>query len=143
MSLNNPKWFIKQIYAFLSQKDPTITKKEVREASKAAYHNYELQKEDNKRMGRLAIEKAREMGVGIIVLAGRPYHIDPEINHGVNSLITSLGWAVVSEDCVADLVKGQRVKSVDLSFPLVQRCPLCNAEQGYGAGTAGILWMWH
>lgn len=109
VSLNDPKWFAKQAYEFLSQKDPTITKKEVREAAKAAYHNYELQKEDNKRMGRQAIEKAREMGVGIIVLAGRPYHIDPEINHGVNSLITSLGWAVISEDCVADLVEPVKV----------------------------------
>lgn len=37
----------------------------------------------------------------IIVLAGRPYHIDPEINHGINDLITSFGFVLVSEDAVA------------------------------------------
>ena len=36
-----------------------------------------------------------------IVLAGRPYHIDPEINHGINDLITSFGFVLVSEDAVA------------------------------------------
>ena len=34
----------------------------------------------------------------IIVLSGRPYHLDPEINHGIDKLITSLGAAVISED---------------------------------------------
>ena len=45
--------------------------------------------------------RARTEGQPIIVLAGRPYHVDPEINHGINQLITSLGlrpWS--SEDCV-------------------------------------------
>ena len=37
------------------------------------------------------------------MLAGRPYHIDPEINHGIHKLITSLDMAVVTEDCVAHL----------------------------------------
>ena len=36
----------------------------------------------------------------IIVLAGRPYHIDPEINHGIHKLITSLGMAVITEDSI-------------------------------------------
>ena len=35
------------------------------------------------------------------MLAGRPYHIDPEINHGINDLITSFGFVLVSEDAVA------------------------------------------
>ncbi len=49
------------------------------------------------------ISKAREEGKMIIVLAGRPYHIDREINHGINKLITSLGMAVVTEDSVSEL----------------------------------------
>ena len=49
------------------------------------------------------IAAAREEGKKIIVLAGRPYHIDKEINHGINKLITSLGMAVVTEDSVSDL----------------------------------------
>lgn len=46
---------------------------------------------------------ARKRGKKIIVLAGRPYHIDPEINHGIHKLIASLGLAVVTEDGVASL----------------------------------------
>ncbi|MDR0947721.1 MAG: acyl-CoA dehydratase activase [Ruminococcus sp.] len=46
------------------------------------------------------VNKAREIGKPIIVLAGRPYHIDPEINHGIHKLITSLGFAVITEDSV-------------------------------------------
>ena len=51
------------------------------------------------------INEARASGRKIIVLAGRPYHIDKEINHGIHKLITSLGMAVVSEDAVASLVR--------------------------------------
>ena len=49
------------------------------------------------------IQKARERKMPIIVLSGRPYHIDPEINHGIQKLITSLGLAVITEDSVAHL----------------------------------------
>lgn len=49
------------------------------------------------------IDQARAEGRSIIVLAGRPYHIDKEINHGIHKLITSLGMAVVTEDSVAHL----------------------------------------
>lgn len=51
------------------------------------------------------IEQARREKRKIIVLAGRPYHIDKEINHGIHKLITSLGMAVVTEDSVAMLAK--------------------------------------
>lgn len=51
-------------------------------------------------MGEKIINKARENNQKIIVLAGRPYHIDKEINHGIHKLITSLNLAVVSEDAV-------------------------------------------
>ena len=50
------------------------------------------------------IANARSKGQKIIVLAGRPYHIDPEINHGIHKLITSLGLAVVTEDSVSNLI---------------------------------------
>ena len=49
------------------------------------------------------ITQAKDEGRKIIVLAGRPYHIDKEINHGIHKLITSLGMAVVTEDSVAHL----------------------------------------
>jgi predicted nucleotide-binding protein (sugar kinase/HSP70/actin superfamily) len=52
--------------------------------------------------------KAEQLGKQAVVLAGRPYHLDNEINHGINKLLTSLGLAVLSEDGVYD--KGNEVK---------------------------------
>lgn len=49
------------------------------------------------------VSTARKEGRKIIVIAGRPYHIDPEINHGIHKLITSLGMAVITEDSIAHL----------------------------------------
>ena len=57
--------------------------------------------------GEKILAKARKEGRPIVVLAGRPYHIDPEINHGIGKLLTSLGIAVLSEDSVFD--KGKQV----------------------------------
>ena len=50
--------------------------------------------------GRRIAEKAEREGKRIVVLAGRPYHVDPEINHGIDKLLCSLGFAVLSEDAV-------------------------------------------
>lgn len=55
------------------------------------------------------ISEARAAKKPIIVLAGRPYHLDPEINHNINKLITSLGMAVISEDALA-FYKNEKVK---------------------------------
>ena len=51
------------------------------------------------------MDQARAEGRRIIVLAGRPYHVDPEINHGIDTLLTRFGAAVVTEDSVSGLVK--------------------------------------
>ncbi|MCQ2416412.1 MAG: acyl-CoA dehydratase activase [Oscillospiraceae bacterium] len=56
------------------------------------------------------IQQARKDGRNIIVLAGRPYHIDKEINHGIHKLITSLGMAVISEDSVAALATAGKLR---------------------------------
>ncbi len=56
------------------------------------------------------IRWARENGRRIIVLSGRPYHVDPEINHGIDGLISSFGLVVVTEDAVAHHVDKLNVK---------------------------------
>ena len=49
-----------------------------------------------------------------IVLAGRPYHVDPEVNHGIDTLITSLGLCVLTEDSVSDKAEAKRpIRVVD------------------------------
>ena len=78
-----------------------ITLEEVSAASQAAYANYQAFKDEIRQQGQKAIAYAKEFGLRTIVLAGRPYHIDPEINHGINRLLTSLGFVVLTEDCVS------------------------------------------
>ena len=51
------------------------------------------------------IAKAEKEGRHIMVLSGRPYHVDPEINHGIDKLIASFGVAIVSEDVVSPKVE--------------------------------------
>ena len=77
-----------------------IPKRETVAAVKAAYAAYE---EDLRARGREYIAQARAEGRPILVVAGRPYHMDPEINHGINDLITSYGFVLVTEDAVAYL----------------------------------------
>ena len=78
-----------------------IPRREVVHAIRAAYQAYDLYKQELRAVGQSYIDKARAEGRPIIVMAGRPYHIDPEINHGINDLITSFGFVLVSEDAVA------------------------------------------
>lgn len=60
-------------------------------------------KADVRRKGEETVRYINENNIHAIVLAGRPYHIDPEINHGIPKIISSLGFAVLSEDSVAHL----------------------------------------
>ena len=70
-------------------------------AIRAADRAYGRYKQESRAGGQSYIDKARAEGRPIIVMAGRPYHIDPEINHGINDLVTSFGFVLVSEDAVA------------------------------------------
>ena len=78
-----------------------IPRREAVSAIRAAYQAYDRYKEEVHRTGQQYIDQARAQGLPIIVLAGRPYHIDPEINHGIDELVGSFGFVVVSEDAVA------------------------------------------
>lgn len=71
----------------------------------AAYEALERYHSDIANKARDIISQARAEKRKIIVLAGRPYHIDKEINHGIHKLITSLGMAVITEDSVAQLAR--------------------------------------
>lgn len=77
---------------------------EVARACKLAYKAYDSYMADIRQEGKKIVELARKEGKKIIVLAGRPYHADPEINHGIHKLICALGFAVISEDAIASLV---------------------------------------
>ena len=79
-----------------------VKSSEVKSALTVGFLELSRYKAQVKNTAKEIIEKARQQGKHIIVLAGRPYHADPEINHGIARLITSLGHAVISEDSVAD-----------------------------------------
>ncbi len=81
-----------------------IPKKETKKAALCAYDAYEAYRQDIIREGEKMIQYAREKGKRIIVAAGRPYHIDPEINHGIDELITSYGLVLITEDAVSHLL---------------------------------------
>lgn len=74
---------------------------EVRRAMQKARTEDERFKKDIYEMGQKALATIKKEGLPAIVLAGRPYHLDPEINHGIDKLITSYGMAVLTEDSVA------------------------------------------
>jgi len=80
-----------------------ITKKEILAASEKAYQEDEKFHKDVAEEAQRAIAYAKEHNMRTVVLAGRPYHLDPEINHGIPELITSYNIAVLTEDSVAML----------------------------------------
>lgn len=82
-----------------------ISKEELREAVKAGRESYQQFKEAMRKEGDKALKYMDDNHVKGIILSGRPYHIDPEINHGIDSVITSLGMVVLTEDSIADRVK--------------------------------------
>ncbi len=80
-----------------------ISKSEVKEAVRLGFAEMENSREAMKKKGEEVMKYLEETGRHGIVLAGRPYHCDPEINHGIPDLITSYGIAVLTEDSVAHL----------------------------------------
>ena len=85
-----------------------FTKKELKEAAQKAEEAHLKFKEDIRTKGEEVISHIKENNLKGIVLAGRPYHIDPEINHGIDTLITSLGLCVLTEDSISHLGEVKR-----------------------------------
>ena len=103
LNINDRKELSKELYACLSPVFHDVTKKEVRKGVDAAFAAYEAHMLAVRRQGEEAVAWARAHGKRIMILAGRPYHIDPEIGHGIDKLASSLGFVVVSEDSVCHL----------------------------------------
>ena len=80
-----------------------ISKQKIEEAVDAAWAEQEKFRRDVREKGEEALEEVIRRGANGIVLAGRPYHLDPEINHGIPEMINGLGMAVFTEDSVAHL----------------------------------------
>ncbi len=85
-----------------------IAPNEIRAAAHKAYEELKATREDIKKKGEEVLKWMEEHDAMGIVLSGRPYHIDPEIHHGIPELITSYGIAVLSEDSISHLAKINR-----------------------------------
>jgi len=105
VGLHRPKDFSKKIFEILSAKFDGLSLKEVKKAAEKAYAEYYsfMDKIHKKGMEYLADAKKKDMPV--IVLCGRPYHLDEEINHGIDKLICECGATVITEDSVSPLVE--------------------------------------
>ncbi|RDY22536.1 2-hydroxyglutaryl-CoA dehydratase [Romboutsia maritimum] len=82
-----------------------VTKSEINNSVDKAYKEQNLFKEEIRQKGEETLKYIEDNNIKGILLGGRPYHIDPEINHGIPKLINSLGMAVFTEDSLAHLGK--------------------------------------
>ncbi|MBM6839374.1 2-hydroxyglutaryl-CoA dehydratase, partial [Clostridium saudiense] len=103
LSLDNYKVLAKRIVDEF--KDYNISLEEAKEAIKKAALERVKCKRDIENKGKEVLEYLKINNKKGIVLCGRPYHIDPEINHGIPEIITSYGMAVLTEDSISHLGK--------------------------------------
>ena len=106
LPIDDTKNLAKIIYSLPEFKEYKFTRKELKEAAEAAEAEYQNFKNDVRKKGKETIKYIKDNNLRGIVLAGRPYHVDPEVNHGIDTLITSLGLCVLSEDSIIDPFNG-------------------------------------
>ncbi len=109
LDINNRKALADQLYACLQPHFPAVKKTEVRAAVKAGFAAYDAYTAAVKAQGEAALAWAQAHDRRVLILAGRPYHVDPEIGHGIDTLAASLGFVVVSEDSVCHLAQSPQV----------------------------------
>ena len=99
------KRLTERLFDLLKGRGIKILRSQVKEAVEAARAEQLAFKKDVEAEGRRAVEYAREYGKKIIVLSGRPYHLDTEINHGIDKMIVSYDMVVVSEDSICNNIE--------------------------------------
>ena len=90
-----------------------IKKSETRKAVSAAWAELEAFRADIRREGEQILKRIHERGEHGIVLAGRPYHLDPEVNHGIPEMIKSYGVAILTEDSISHLGRNMTLRVTD------------------------------
>lgn len=110
ISLADKKQFLKRIKSIINYYNIETTDSKLKKAVDKSYKEYNdyLSKIRTKAEEFMNIAESKNMP--IIVLCGRPYHVDPEVNHGINKLITSLGAVVITEDSISNKVEPFKTK---------------------------------
>ncbi|MBQ4049737.1 MAG: 2-hydroxyacyl-CoA dehydratase [Clostridia bacterium] len=110
LPLRSPKRMLKR----LIEEFPDIPPREIKQATAEAYKELAIFKDDIHKLGEQTVDYLKKSGKKGIVLAGRPYHLDPEINHGIPEMINDYGFAVLTEDSISHLKKVSRpIRVVD------------------------------
>lgn len=100
LCLDNPKNFYKHIHKALVDGGIACHIDEIKQAGTKAYIAYDAYQAEMLKKGQEALAFAKQHQLPTIVLASRPYHIDPQINHGLDQLLSNLGFVVLSEDAL-------------------------------------------
>ena len=100
LDLNNRSLLPEKLQESLFTIAPYLTLQEIESACQKAYAAYDQYRSCVQEEGRRALEYARAHQLKTLILAGRPYHVDPEINHGIDKLISSFGIVILSEDAL-------------------------------------------
>ena len=103
-----PEKLAKTMFELPEFKKYNFTKKELLIAAKMAELEYQRFKSDIRKKGEETLQYLEKNNLKGIVIAGRPYHTDPEVNHGIDTLITSLGLSVLTEDSICHLAQVKR-----------------------------------
>ena len=104
LGLHRPKDFVPRIHRILVDNFGDISLKAVQSASDKAFAEYKQYMNNIHVTGLKFLQEAKKKDMPVIILCGRPYHLDAEINHGIDNLICSCGAAVITEDSVSPLV---------------------------------------
>jgi len=114
LPLGDSKKLAKVIMELDEFKEYKFSKKELLDAAEKAEEEYLRYKQDVSNKADEIMDFMNKNNLKGIVLSGRPYHVDPEVNHGIDTLITSLGLCVLSEDSVAIKTEAKRpIRVVD------------------------------
>ena len=101
----NEKALLKRFLELKEFKEYSFTKKELQNAIKKAFNEQDRFKKDVQNKGEEFLKYIKDHNLKAICLAGRPYHLDKEVNHGIDTMINSLGLAILTEDSICHLSK--------------------------------------
>lgn len=104
IGLHRKKDFPKKIHAILQREFGPLPLAEVKQAADAAYREYDAFMNRVKVKGKEYLALAKKQNLPVIILAGRPYHLDSEINHGIDQLVVDCGAVLITEDAILDEV---------------------------------------
>ena len=101
VGLHSKKQFCRRMQEILAQYFAPFSKQQVAEAADAAYAEYEAYHSAVQQKAQEYLAAAKQEHQPVVVLCGRPYHVDPEVSHGIDKLLCDLGAAVITEDSLS------------------------------------------